>query len=698
MRVPSFRRLRVFLALVLVVPLFMFSGIASAQLSLNERNCVNQASKKSCRIAKAQGKDISACIEDGAKGRLTGTIEECITSDPKGKVLKAMQRYDKKTNRACSAGSGFIRLAPAADVKQQAVETELSIIHGIFGSDLDTSAIAEETNEDHSKCQQAIAKAIFKCQDAKWTTYNSCKKKKLRFEEKATSAAELQDECLGTGTSSIPDPGGRVSKKCQTDLLKTINKKCPNLNVFPGCPGPATSLELNLCIDYRIECELCRALNAINGLNRNCDLFDNGVADGSCTVKTLGQTVGVNTHYASGGSVNHDALARLAEAGVSFIRNDLTWASVEKEAGVYDFVGSGFDELVETCETLGLQILFILDYGNPLYGETQEIVDEEGRRAFAAFAAAAASRYGGRGHSWEIWNEPNREPLWSSSDDDPKLYAELIRSTAPALRAADPNGEIVVGAVIFGVLADILEALGQGMSGPRFLETVAATGVLSLTDEVTIHLHRPNAPESAATNIHEARDVLNGAGYPLPVSSGEWGYSTYDPNVPPTGINYLPAVTLNRQASYVARMLLLNHSLNLRRSVIFKDVDGQEPGNIEHHFGLVMPDLSAKPSYLAVSTLIELLGDAGPPDTISLGAGEHALRFWRSDGSQVVALWAEQRATWSLRAEGPGEARVLGRDGAELTPAGLSDGAQLTLEPDDGPIYLIGDIAIASVE
>ena len=89
--------------------------------------------------------------------------------------------------------------------------------------------------------------------------------------------------------------------------------------------------------------------------------------------------------------------------------------------------------------------------------------------------------------------------------------------------------------------------------------------------------------------------------------------------------------------------------------------------------------------------------DAGA-ETISLGAGEHGLRFRRPDGSQVIALWAEQRATWSLRAEGPGDARVLGRDGADLTPAGLSDGAQVTLELDDGPIYLVGDIAVTSVE
>ncbi|MBW1762885.1 MAG: hypothetical protein JRG67_16640 [Deltaproteobacteria bacterium] len=417
---------------------------------------------------------------------------------------------------------------------------------------------------------------------------------------------------------------------------------------------------------------------------------------------TLGETVGVNTHYASGSSINHDALALLAEAGVSFIRNDLSWDSIEKEPGVYDFVGSGFDELVDTCEALGLRILFILDYGNALYGETRAVVDEEGRRAFAAFAAAAASRYGGRGHAWEMWNEPNLEQFWSSADGGPdaELYAELIRTTAPALREADPEGEIVVGAIFFGALSEIAEAIGQGTSGPRFLESVAATGVLSLADEVTLHLYRADAPEDAATDIKTARDLLDAAGYPLPISSGEWGYSTYDPNAPADGVNFLPAVTPNRQASYLARMLLFNYSLGLRRSVIFKDLDKQDPnpGNIEHHWGLMARDLTPKPSYFAVSTLTELLGDAGPPETVALGAGEHGLRFEPRGGSQVTALWAEQRATWLLRAEGPGDARVLGRDGSDLTPAGLSDGAQLTVESDDGPVYLVGDITVTSVE
>jgi hypothetical protein len=95
---------------------------------------------------------------------------------------------------------------------------------------------------------------------------------------------------------------------------------------------------------------------------------------------------------------------------------------------------------------------------------------------------------------------------------------------------------------------------------------------------------------------------------------------------------------------------------------------------------------------------MELLGDAGPAETIPLGGGEHALRFVRTDGTQITALWAEQSATWLLRAKGSGGASVLGRDGNDLTPAGLSDGVQLTIEADDGPIYLVGDVTVLKVE
>jgi hypothetical protein len=272
-----------------------------------------------------------------------------------------------------------------------------------------------------------------------------------------------------------------------------------------------------------------------------------------------------------------------------------------------------------------------------------------------------------------------------------------VRATAPALRAADPDGEVIAGALYFG-LSEVVDALELGIGGPRFLESIALTDALSLVDEVSLHLYRAGVPEGVVSDIELARDVLDEAGHTLPLSSGEWGYSTYDPDAPPDGFNFIPAVTPERQASYLARMLLTNYSLGLRRSVIFKDRDAQDPspGDIEDHWGLFTSELVKKPSYVAISTLTALLGSAeGAPESLPVGARKHGLRFVLPDSSTVTALWAEQTTTWSIRVVEPSDqTRVLGRDGTDITPDNLVDGAQLEIEPDDGPVYLVGDITV----
>ena len=280
----------------LFLALFLMPGLASAQLSKGEAKCVNTTNKGAQKVASAQGKDIAACIKDGAKENLVGTIEACLTSDPKGKVDKAKDKLDEKTAKDCGEGSGFVLLADPNDTKRIAMEKELKIIHWIFGTDLDTSVIKvsdpnDPNSKTNSKCQQAIAKAVFKCQDTKWKEFNACKKNALKVGKEplsagAMSSQELQDACLGVGTASIPDLKGKINKKCT--FTTTIGKKCPDRDVFDGCPSPASDGELSDCIDQMIECELCLALQVIEGFNRSCDLFDDGVGNGSCPDVGLG--------------------------------------------------------------------------------------------------------------------------------------------------------------------------------------------------------------------------------------------------------------------------------------------------------------------------------------------------------------------------------------------------------------------------
>lgn len=119
---------------------------------------------------------------------------------------------------------------------------------------------------------------------------------------------------------------------------------------------------------------------------------------------TFESTLGVNHHFTQNAEQDARDVADTGHAGFRLIRYDMMWEQVEQQKGVYDF--RTFDRLLSQMSAKGIHPLFILDYGNPLYGE-RALRTEEARAAFARFAGAAAARYKGKGVIWEIWNEPN---------------------------------------------------------------------------------------------------------------------------------------------------------------------------------------------------------------------------------------------------------------------------------------------------
>ena len=126
------------------------------------------------------------------------------------------------------------------------------------------------------------------CHSAKLKAFNKCKKNGLKGKDGAPilSFVELRDRCLGEGANGIPDPKGKIDKACDTKMNAKLAKKCSGLDyatILPGeCEGETTTSGLATCIDRLVECETCLALNAVDGMDRDCDLFDDGIANASC--------------------------------------------------------------------------------------------------------------------------------------------------------------------------------------------------------------------------------------------------------------------------------------------------------------------------------------------------------------------------------------------------------------------------------
>jgi hypothetical protein len=104
---------------------------------------------------------------------------------------------------------------------------------------------------------------------------------------------------------------------------------------------------------------------------------------------------------------------------------------------------------------------------------------------------------------------------------------------------------------------------------------------------------------------------------------------------------------------YLPRLLLHNFGAGVRRTFLYAFMDaGQDPGDNEHHYGIVRFDGNPKPEYGCIRALLEALADDGVPSRqrrslrLSFPDAPPGMRrqiFALPYGGVVVALWQPAR-------------------------------------------------------
>jgi len=339
---------------------------------------------------------------------------------------------------------------------------------------------------------------------------------------------------------------------------------------------------------------------------------------------------GVNIHYTKGAPGETAMLAKAFRV----VRTDFVWAETERRKGVYDF--SAYDSLLREMDTHGLTPLFILVYGNSLYRDGPAHSPEgpprtpASRAAFARWAAAAAGRYRNRKIMWEVWNEPNTTGFWGGLDPNPEEYARLVNDTGPAMRKADPDCTLVIGAA--GLDWDWIDALMRH-------------GALRWADSFSVHPYRSGGPEPVVQAFARLRRMMHrhAPGRDIPIISSEWGYST----------NTRTGVSEEQQAQFLVRMRLVHASQGVRTSIWYdwKD-DGSDPANAEHRFGTVTQGLEPKPSYTAARVMNETLAGYRFARMLVDKPGEYVMLLRNGAGETALALWTTGK-TRAFRVQAP---------------------------------------------
>lgn len=336
---------------------------------------------------------------------------------------------------------------------------------------------------------------------------------------------------------------------------------------------------------------------------------------------TVPESTGVNIHFTD---ARPGEMKMLAESGVRWVRMDLIWADTERTKGRYDF--SAYDRLMATLAPYHLRAMLILDYSNPLYDENRSPYTDEGRQAFAAWAAAAVQHFEGRGVLWEMYNEPNWIAFWRPKpnvDDYIKLalaVGEAITETAP--------GETYIGPA-------------TAVVDPRFLESCFKAGLLNYWSAVTVHPYRQRDPETTAGEFAYVRGLISKyapKGKDVPIIAGEWGY--------PSVWNW-DGINAGKQADLLAREYLSDLANGVPLTIWYEWRDeGADPKNYEHHFGLTLSDYDGsrdpvytpKPAYNALRSLTSFFAGCRFSKRLDLGSpADYALLFTKGDEIRLAA-------------------------------------------------------------
>src|SRR4029079_19551511 len=173
-------------------------------------------------------------------------------------------------------------------------------------------------------------------------------------------------------------------------------------------------------------------------------------------------------------------MAGIENAGFTSVRSEAWWCDVEPKApsgGVQTYNWAKTDQLVGALASHHLRWFSTISPGASWAGTSwsappsdQHIPD------YAAFARALADRYRANGRllhahpelpyepvqDFEIWNEPDLARFWVNDPaGSAAQYGQMVAAATPAIEAADPQANVIAGALAPRGAADWLGQMVQ---------------------------------------------------------------------------------------------------------------------------------------------------------------------------------------------------------------------------------------------
>lgn len=351
-------------------------------------------------------------------------------------------------------------------------------------------------------------------------------------------------------------------------------------------------------------------------------------------------------------------------ANTSWIRrNGLLWSTVEPQPGERRWSDVALLEgELQNAYSRGMKVILTVRstpaWAQKLPGYTCGPMKPEAIAAFAAFMRDVVARYSVppyNVHYYEIWNEPDADPLqygmaqespfgcWGNVNDPDYgggYYGEVLKAVYPQMKAANPKAQLVAGAL----LMDCNPTAKPGCSGEpasRFLEGFLKTSEGAF-DGISFHAYdyyagelgkyyNPNWGNSQSTMgpvvIAKTQFVLQKlAKYNL---TGKFLMNTESAILQSAACD---ATCQETKAHYATQVYAAAAVLNLRANIWYSLLGWR---NSE----LLRPDLTPQPAYRAFAFARTQMGNALSAQDITSYTGARVVQIERRDAT-VWVLWS----------------------------------------------------------
>jgi hypothetical protein len=324
--------------------------------------------------------------------------------------------------------------------------------------------------------------------------------------------------------------------------------------------------------------------------------------------------VGVNYHpmwSSMTTSARADVLDALQAAGTQWVRVDVAWGTIQPNNPTnYDTYGvTQVDTRIKEIRARGMKVLLMFYWAPAWSSGTTEKNGRPGKPGdYARAAAWVADRYDGttspdlKIDAIELWNEPDLDSFWSPAPANTRIsdFAALIKAAGPAVKNANPDLSVVVGAP-------------ASVDTDWYTEFYKTPGIVGTYDALGVHPYQSpgDAPPSAydpqygkyyLKHIPALSQLMTTHNDPARIWATEFGWSTH-PNTPTTP-NYQRGVPRKAQARFLLKATRLMASYPRVEAAFWYNIRETDIGDTHFDsYGLTTLNNTPKPAYYAFKCL-----------------------------------------------------------------------------------------------